>query len=383
MSSVGNKILLPSKLKFFSSLLLLIISLASASKASEIERYWTTTDHFTWIQKMDPVPDSLEVYLNNELLSEQTMVLTNYKGSIHLRVPLRFHVISTLEIVAAGKDIYRAEFFTAANHEIEMVPDDFVPLLFHFAEKENECTECHRLSLEDRDLEPPTPKDSICYSCHNHRFQAVTHQHKASGILWKCLICHQTEYLEREISPDNLYRFSIRGGNAVAPLCYSCHPQIKQKIAGLKYIHGPVGMAGCNECHNPHGSNLDKFIKKDINIICVECHNLQKMYELSNVHPVMKKEGCRFCHEPHGSAFRYQLIADTNDLCYKCHPLIKKMENNHPVNGHPVSGPRNPLYPDKPFSCVSCHNSHSSDNANYLFEADTIEVCITCHPMEN
>ena len=56
----------------------------------------------------------------------------------------------------------------------------------------------------------------------------------------------------------------------------------------------------------------------------------------------------------------------------------------HPVNGHPVSDLMDPADVTKvktPLSCLSCHQPHSSANADLLIkdEQNNMEFCDNCH----
>lgn len=127
---------------------------------------------------------------------------------------------------------------------------------------------------------------------------------------------------------------------------------------------------------------------------CTDCH--------SQLEKPVKHEGalmgCESCHAPHGTTtqFPYRLLMKTNDLCFQCHdedrllrggyPLYGVPSNGHPVASHPVSGPKDPVYPNRDFTCVSCHNPHSSDMEKlirYRYKGDKNPyqglLCAVCH----
>ena len=113
--------------------------------------------------------------------------------------------------------------------------------------------------------------------------------------------------------------------------------------------------------------------------MCIECHNMQNMMERPKVHEPLIKEGCTGCHNPHGSNSLFFLATDIISSCYKCHPKIEKLGNNHPIMGHPVSGPQDPRNHDRQFTCVSCHNPHSSEFDKFLAVDQMMMLCIRCH----
>ena len=99
--------------------------------------------------------------------------------------------------------------------------------------------------------------------------------------------------------------------------------------------------------------------------------------------------GCINCHAPHGQPTRYahRLKAKANDLCALCHQetMIDHTKGNHPIVGHPVLKMRDPLHPERMFTCISCHNPHASDMPNvfrYNYGPETPykgSLCAVCH----
>jgi predicted CXXCH cytochrome family protein len=107
---------------------------------------------------------------------------------------------------------------------------------------------------------------------------------------------------------------------------------------------------------------------------------MQEIMATPNVHEPLVRKGCTACHDPHGSNFPYALETVVQELCLNCHPKIRRQKNNHPTTGHPVSGLKDPSNVDRPFSCTSCHNPHSSEFDLLLAEEDIMMLCIHCHP---
>lgn len=117
---------------------------------------------------------------------------------------------------------------------------------------------------------------------------------------------------------------------------------------------------------------------------CLECH--EDIIDKKYVH-ASAKEFCTYCHNGHDvpSQNPYQLVELPNDLCILCHYKNYGINNRlHPVHNHPVVGAKDPIYPDKPFNCISCHNPHSS-NMPGLFRYDYKsppypgQSCSICH----
>jgi len=138
-------------------------------------------------------------------------------------------------------------------------------------------------------------------------------------------------------------------------------------------------------------------ILKAFNNDCTSCH-----LKLENkVKHAPAVNDCSNCHEPHDQNGEpkadnpYRLYFDKiNDVCLSCHDGIKQgkkqtngwWKNDHPVTGHPTYGPNDPNYPRMKFTCVSCHNPHST-TMKKLFRYDyghntspyKGSLCAVCH----
>lgn len=103
---------------------------------------------------------------------------------------------------------------------------------------------------------------------------------------------------------------------------------------------------------------------------CLECHTdkLDKPVQ----HEAAKMD-CTICHAGHESGEDNTPPTESkkiNALCFQCHDSqgLKGsihtdkgfLEPGHPVVKHPVEGKKDPVHPERQFSCVSCHNPHSS-----------------------
>ena len=96
---------------------------------------------------------------------------------------------------------------------------------------------------------------------------------------------------------------------------------------------------------------------------CLECHpEIDRSIRAVNKHePALF--GCLDCHTPHGEEgfAPGRVRMPVNDLCLGCHDGDKLfVKQGHVIDNHPLQGPRDPVYPDKPLTCASCHNPHGS-----------------------
>lgn len=198
--------------------------------------------------------------------------------------------------------------------------------------------------------------------------------------------------------------------------CTACHTGIAQG----KYVHTAL-ITGCTTCHhiqNKGGVTRVNLVSPATQL-CLTCHPLSKEKVL---HFPYSKGECIVCHSPHASDFPNHTWASTQDLCLGCHAaarlkvdaklktatvpwgitltfaqvqglqylgLNQTLTANHPVAGHPVSGPNTAAGPNAPpITCLSCHRAHASNFAHLLPKTPpdpdmplckSCSLCIDCH----
>jgi predicted CXXCH cytochrome family protein len=86
------------------------------------------------------------------------------------------------------------------------------------------------------------------------------------------------------------------GLTAQAPeLCYKCHSDY---TASEGWVHGPVAVGECLECHEHHKSNNRHLLKKPEPEVCYQCHDV-RIVESAPEHSGKLSMGCTNCHEAH------------------------------------------------------------------------------------
>ena len=200
----------------------------------------------------------------------------------------------------------------------------------------DQCTNCHDPHTEDHlyQLKADGKKD-LCVMCHVDKdvwTKTVTDKHGALDRPRKCLECHDPHGSEHP-------KFLIK--ETSKELCLTCHSETLttdedgSKLQNIgKHLdknpdwHGPILWGDCAACHNPHGSNNLRMLKKPFprtfyekfdenNYICFECHEKEKIQDEftttatnfrngdKNMHfvHVNKEKGrsCRACHDFHGT----------------------------------------------------------------------------------
>lgn len=197
--------------------------------------------------------------------------------------------------------------------------------------------------------------------------------------------------------------------------CSECHSYL---LKG-KYVHTAVSM-GCPTCHAVTNKADGTYVElvSPVNQICLTCHPLssEKLQ-----HGPYKRGDCVICHSPHSSDFPQHTWVEHQNLCLGCHTherlklytathtgllpwgitlnaaqtkglpflrLNRNLTKNHPLQGHPVSGPNKPAGRDAPpVTCLSCHNPHASGFPFLYAMPDNWEtypcpnclICMKCH----
>ena len=216
-----------------------------------------------------------------------------------------------------------------------------------------------------------------CLTCHEALSkEKVVHPALQMG----CQACHSG--IDAAEIPHKKTNNIAKGLSSEPPqLCYGCHD--KKKFEG-KTVHSPVAGGMCTTCHNPHSSKNPKLLVAEAPDLCFNCHDKAE-FSRKNVHAPVQGGMCLQCHASiHASNEPALLKKKINAVCIECHANIVKAP--HPVrgvkkDGHPLQGKKDPVRKDKPFSCASCHNPHSSDSPKLFRYAATakMDLCTHCH----
>jgi predicted CXXCH cytochrome family protein len=177
-------------------------------------------------------------------------------------------------------------------------------------------------------------------------------------------------------------------------LCFTCHDKAQ---FGKKVVHAAIGM-GCTGCHVPHSSRNERLLIAAVPDVCMTCHDKTEFSKI-NVHPPVASGMCLSCHSPHSTDQVAMLHKTPSELCVDCHENVPKALHaitGFTKSGHPLGLPRrsktgtlragqktlmDPLRQERPFSCASCHNPHSSDYRRLFRYAaeNTMQLCKLCH----
>jgi len=278
---------------------------------------------------------------------------------------------------------------------------------------------------------------ALCLDCHDPKDAGLQKAHQGQPFAGaNCLQCHDPH---QSAAPKLMAQFlhppfadkscdtchsPAKDGKVVLTntdtkaLCTTCHSDQAEKIDKAKVPH-PGAQGECLACHNPHAGNSPGFLQPDPVAACLTCHSDQAdQMKKAHLHQPAFQQGCATCHEPHGGDNEHLLrAASPNKLCLECHgpdPNPQKLEKEHlvaiydgkvklpedyfrkvtalpikyglghPVDRHPVGDVMDPSDLKKvlkPLNCLSCHQPHSSANANLIVkdQVNNMAFCITCH----
>jgi len=160
------------------------------------------------------------------------------------------------------------------------------------------CPSCHTVGESDWDslhgsLDIPLEKCGLCHPPHSSNqptlVNAKMHFPLTQG---KCTICHgggegvKIQEVERR--------------------CRMCHPFEQEMKARGATIHEPVDEGLCPQCHEPHMSDLPRFLTQPITDLCLECHD-DLDSDPNGPHKNLSEAACISCHSAHGGENQYFL----------------------------------------------------------------------------
>ena len=251
------------------------------------------------------------------------------------------------------------------------------------------CTACHNPHESENSTLLVAPSiNELCTSCHEAKadlFKEKSHIHPP--VQDSCVNCHDPHTED--------YKFQLKA-EPKKDLCLLCHTDKKEHIEKVKTKHGAINRPNkCQECHDPHGTNTERMLKKDnIKDMCLSCHN-EKLktdedgYELDNLAKHLKQNtdhhgpilwnDCAACHNPHGSdnfrmlkkpfpkAFYAKFNPDTL-LCLTCHEKEKFTNKTTTEFTNFRNGDKNIHWlhvasTDKGRTCRACHDFHGTSGA--------------------
>ena len=248
------------------------------------------------------------------------------------------------------------------------------------------CSLCHNPHSSDHKPLLIESKEKICTRCHSDKDYSSEKIHAHSPVKQGCSSCHDPH------SSNNKHQLT----STSETICRKCHEKIYKKVDAVTYKHPPVeGKQKCYYCHDVHGSSYENNLKISPLTLCLRCHDKPiigsdgKDYNINKIvtkslykHGPIKDGNCSGCHDPHGSEF-YKLLKKSfpkdfytsydpkkYESCFECHDgslakdkLTTTSTNfrNGNLNLHYVHVNR-----EKGRTCRACHEIHAGNLPKHI-----------------
>jgi len=247
------------------------------------------------------------------------------------------------------------------------------------------CTACHNPhESENSKLLVASSINELCTSCHQAKgdfLHTTTHIHPP--VQDQCTNCHDPH------TEDHLYQLKA---DRFMDLCVMCHVDKEVWTKEVSVKHGALNRPRkCLECHDPHGSENPKFlIKETSKDLCLTCHNERLVtdedgYKLINMAKHLEENpdwhgpilwgDCAACHNPHGSnnlrmlkkpfpTKFYDKFDKGHYICFECHEPEKIQDEFTTTATNFRNGDKNMHFvhvnKEKGRTCRACHDFHGT-----------------------
>ncbi|NOX24706.1 MAG: cytochrome C [Deltaproteobacteria bacterium] len=251
------------------------------------------------------------------------------------------------------------------------------------------CTICHNPHQSNFPKMLMAKGNNVCFTCHTDKAVGIkTAKFVHKPVKQSCVNCHSPHATN--------YRYQLIADGSKT-LCLKCHTKKKKWIAKVKTKHGALATKkGCLACHDPHYSDYPYQLRKQPMTLCLGCHDKRikatdgtmlpnmKEYFANNKdrHGPIKQKDCTACHNPHGSnnfrilrryfppTFYAPFAVKNYALCFMCHEKTLVLNpktttltgfRNGSQNLHYVHVNRH-----KGRTCIACHEPHATNNPFHI-----------------
>jgi predicted CXXCH cytochrome family protein len=250
------------------------------------------------------------------------------------------------------------------------------------------CEVCHLShGTKDNSLLSAEQTNTVCYDCHALKEMEITNYDQVhTPVEESCVNCHDPH------ESDHAYQLL----DTTPDLCYSCHGEIETLAETMPSQHMALKQdRTCLNCHLPHGSDYQFNLKEPTFDLCLGCHDqpmksgrvtlpsMKKLLEKNpDWHGPIRDKNCSGCHEPHGSQnirllrrnyppeFYSAFNVENYQLCFQCHPETNVLDKNTAKLTNFRDGQRNLHYlhvnRPKGRTCRACHQTHASEHPYHI-----------------
>lgn len=254
------------------------------------------------------------------------------------------------------------------------------------------CLACHNPHQTDFPKLLNASSNDTCFICHTDAaaaFKGKKFVHKPVGE--KCVKCH------RPHAGDYKFLFKAEGSQ---DLCFGCHKDKKEWIHKVNVKHGGLETdKKCLACHAPHVSDYVKQLVKEPMDVCMDCHdkpldtpegrivNMKShLAKYKNWHGPLRQKDCSACHNTHGSdnfrmlrkyfppVFYAPFDPKNYELCFSCHEKTLVLDPKTTTLTGFRNGDQNLHFVHvnkaiKGRTCRACHDEHATNNPRHLRDA--------------
>jgi len=266
----------------------------------------------------------------------------------------------------------------------------------------SDCGDCHTAPIQTI--------SSMCFSCHQADYDAVTDPDHASNVFpTDCNMCHTTMTWTPSTFNHNQTAFPLTGAHTAASCdlchstgvyagtpadCYSCHQEDFTSVESPNHISGQFSQ-NCLDCHTTqvwtpstfdHNATEFPLTGAHIPVTCNLCH----INEIYTGTPT----DCFSCHQSDYNSVTdpNHQAAQLNHDCLQCHTTGGWTPStfNHNLTAYPLSGAHtsvscqfchiNGVFAGTPSDCWSCHQSdyNAAEDPNHQ-AAQFSQDCLQCH----
>lgn len=254
-----------------------------------------------------------------------------------------------------------------------------------------DCVACHDPHSSPNPFRLIAQGQNLCFTCHTEKkeeFLPKRFGHPPAK--HDCSNCH-----DPHTSPN-----AMRLNNSVPSLCFGCHPEKKEHIHNVKTEHDAYKIdRKCLNCHDPHYTNFPKQLRAAPADLCLSCHNkeletptgkianMKKLFELNrDWHGPIRQKDCPACHNPHGTDnmrilkrsyprdFYTPFAPEKYALCFGCHEKTLPLDRFTTTLTNFRNGDENLHFRHvnqsvKGRTCRACHEVHASNNPKHIRDA--------------
>jgi len=251
-----------------------------------------------------------------------------------------------------------------------------------------DCVACHDPHSSPYQYRLIAEGQNLCFTCHTEKkeeFLSKRFGHPPAAL--NCSNCH-----DPHTSPN-----ALRLNNSVPALCFGCHPEKKDHIAKAKTQHSAYKIdKKCLNCHDPHYTNFPKQLRAAPADLCLSCHNkeletptgkimnMKKWLDGNNDwHGPIRQKDCPACHNPHGTDnfrllkrpyprdFYTPFSQEQYGLCFSCHERTLVLDRFTTTLTNFRNGDENLHFRHvnqtvKGRTCRACHEVHASNNPKHI-----------------